>query len=55
MAFTIVTWLMTTVGGPVAAMQLWRCKSSGWTIGLIVFAVDLLFQTCPAYRTRLMP
>ena len=44
-AFTIVTSLLTMVGGPVGAIQLWRCKSSGWTIGLIVFAVDLLFQT----------
>jgi len=44
-AFTIATWIVTTVGSLVAAIQLGRCKSSGWTIGLIVFGIDLLFQT----------
>jgi len=43
-AFTLANLLVHTVGSPVAAIQLWRCKSNGWAIGLIVFAVDLLFQ-----------
>ena len=41
-AFTILAWVVTTVGGPVAAVQLWRSKNSGWTIGLVVFALGLV-------------
>ena len=43
--FTIANFIVTTVGSLVAAIQLWRGKSSGWTTGLIVFGIDLLFQT----------
>ena len=40
--FTVIDWVVTTVGAPVAAVQLWRSKSSGWTIGLVVFALSLV-------------
>src|SRR5436309_9434120 len=44
-SLTIVLWIVTTIGGPIAAIQLWRFKRSGWTLGLIVFAVGLLYDT----------
>jgi hypothetical protein len=40
--FTILARVVTTVGGPIAAIQLWRSKSSGWTIGLVVSGLGLL-------------
>jgi hypothetical protein len=43
LVFTIVLWIATIVGGPIAAIQLWRFKRSGWTVELIVFAVGLLY------------
>ncbi|SRR6266480_579548 len=45
MVFTIVLWAVTIVGGPIAAIQLWRFKRSGWTVGLVVFGVGLLYYT----------
>jgi hypothetical protein len=41
-ALTIVLLTVDTVGGLIAAIQLWRFKKSGWTMGLIVFLVGLL-------------
>ena len=38
---TIVLLTVDTVGG-LAAIQLWRFKKSGWTLGFIVFSVGLL-------------
>ncbi len=43
-AFTITKLLVDALGSPVAAIQLWRCKSSGWVLGVAIFAIDLLFQ-----------
>lgn len=45
MIFTIVLWIMTVVGGPIAAIQLWRFKRAGWMVGLVVFGVGLLYYT----------
>ncbi len=36
---------VTIVGGLIAAIQLWRFKRSGWTVGLVVFGVELFYQT----------
>ena len=42
MVFDLV---LTIVGGPIAAIQLWRFKRSGRTVGLIVFGVRLFYST----------
>ena len=42
MVFDLV---VTIVGGPIAAIQLWRFKRSGRTVGLIVFGVRLFYST----------
>src|SRR3989442_50907 len=36
---------VTIVGGLIAAIQLWRFKRSGRTVGLVVFGVELFYQT----------
>ena len=36
---------VTIVGGLIGAIQLWRFKQSGWTVGLVVFGVELLYET----------
>jgi len=41
-ALTFVLLAVNDVGGLIAAIQLWRFKKSGWTIGLIVLVVGLL-------------
>src|SRR5215470_12370718 len=43
-ALTIVLLTVDTVGGLIAAIQLWRFKKSGWTMGFIVFSVGLLYD-----------
>jgi hypothetical protein len=45
MSMTVVLWIVTIVGGPIAAVGLWRSRRSGWLIGLVVFAVGLLYYT----------
>ena len=45
LAETIVLWIATIVGGPIAAIQLWRFRRSGWAVGLVVFGVGLLYHT----------
>ena len=45
MGSTIVLWVVTIVGGPIAATQLWRFKRVGWALGLVVFGVGLLYYT----------
>jgi hypothetical protein len=45
MSSTVVLWIVTIFGGPIAAIQLWRSRKSGWLIGLVVFAVGLLYHT----------
>jgi hypothetical protein len=45
MAITVVLWIVTIGGGPIAAIGLWRSRRSGWLIGLVVFAVGLLYYT----------
>ena len=45
MSSTVVLWIVTIFGGPIAAIQLWRSRKSGWLIGLVVFAVGLLYYT----------
>jgi hypothetical protein len=38
MSMTVVLWIVTIVGGPIAAVGLWRSRRGGWLIGLAVFA-----------------
>jgi hypothetical protein len=57
---TIVLWIVTVVGGPIAAIQPWRFKKSGWAIGLIVFLFGFLNDTVgfvlfPGSRTHHLP
>lgn len=41
-ALTIALSTVGSIGGLIAAIQLWRFRKSGWTIGLLVFLVGLL-------------
>lgn len=41
----LIADVVLIVGGPIAAVQLWRIKRSGLTLGLIVFGVGLLYDT----------
>src|SRR4029450_3344038 len=45
MALTLVLWVVTIIGAPVAAVQLRRLKRSGWMLGLLVFGCGLFYYT----------
>jgi len=41
---TLVLWIVTIVGGSIAARRLWRFQRRGLALGLLVFGAGLLLH-----------
>jgi hypothetical protein len=48
-AWTILGWILLLIGGPFAAVQLWRLRPSGRVVTIVLFANAALYYTVGAW------
>ncbi len=47
--WTLLGWVLVLIGGPFAAVQLWRLKPSGRTVTIIILANAAIYYTFSSY------